>query len=97
MSFYDKIILPKVIHWVCQQNPSMRQREKVIPLAKGNVLEIGVGSGLNLPFYNSNQINHLTAIDPSDEVWNKKEFSVEDLEFDFEFIKAFAESIPCRQ
>ena len=94
MSFYDKIILPKVIHWVCGQNPSMRQREKVIPLAKGNVLEIGVGSGLNLPFYKSDQINQLIAIDPSDEVWNKKEFKVQELDFDFEFIQAFAESIP---
>lgn len=49
----------------------MRQREKVIPLASGNVLEIGIGSGLNIPFYNKQDIKHLTGIDPSEEIWNK--------------------------
>ncbi|MEZ5002315.1 MAG: methyltransferase domain-containing protein [Chitinophagales bacterium] len=72
----------------------MKQREKVIPLAKGNVLEIGVGSGLNIPYYKSEQINQLIAIDPSDEVWNEKKIKEEELSFEFEFIKAFAESIP---
>ncbi|MCB0503512.1 MAG: methyltransferase domain-containing protein [Bacteroidetes bacterium] len=94
MNLYDKIILPKVIHWVCGQNPTMKQREKVIPLAKGNVLEIGVGSGLNIPYYKSEQVKHLTAIDPSDEVWNEKKIKEEELPFEFEFIKAIAESIP---
>jgi hypothetical protein len=46
----------------------MQQRKKIIPLASGNVLEIGVGSGLNLPIYNSKKVQHLTAIDPYKEV-----------------------------
>ncbi len=94
MGLYNKYILPKVINWSCSQNPTMRQREKVIPLARGNVLEIGIGSGLNLPFYNKDKIKHLTGIDPSIDVWNKNIVDTGSLPFEFMFINASAEDIP---
>jgi ubiquinone/menaquinone biosynthesis C-methylase UbiE len=94
MGLYNKYILPKVIDWTCKQKPNMRQREKVIPLATGNVLEIGIGSGLNLPFYSGETVNHLTAIDPSTEIWDKNIINTKKLNFEFEFIKAIAEDIP---
>ena len=71
----------------------MKQREKIIPLASGNVLEIGVGSGLNLSFYTS-KVKTLTTIDPSEELWKRKQINTKDLPFDFKFIIASAESIP---
>lgn len=94
MGLYNTFILPKVIDWTCKQRSNMKQREKVVPLASGNVLEIGIGSGLNLPFYNEKNVKHLTAIDPSVEIWNKNAIDINDLPFEFEFIKAFAEDIP---
>jgi len=94
MSLYNKYILPKAIDWACSQKPSMRQREKVIPYANGAILEIGVGSGLNLPFYTNENIKHLTAIDPSEELWKKNTLDTKKLPFEFEFINAFAENIP---
>ncbi len=94
MGLYNKYILPKIIDWACKQKSNMRQREKVIPLAYGNVLEIGVGSGLNLPFYNNENVKHLTAIDPSKDIWNKNVVDIETLPFEFKFINAFAENIP---
>ena len=94
MGLYNKYILPKVIDWTCKQGPNMKQREKVVPLASGNVLEIGIGSGLNLPYYNQEKVKHLTAIDPSIEIWNKNSSNISELPFDFEFIKAIAEDIP---
>lgn len=72
----------------------MKQRQKIVPAAYGNVLEIGIGSGLNLPFYNREQVNHLTGIDPSEEIWKENKIDRQELPFDFEFIKAFAEDIP---
>jgi hypothetical protein len=71
-TLYDNLILPKIIDWTCKQRPNMDQRRKVIPLASGNALEIGIGSGLNFPFYDKDKIKHLTGIDPSEEMWNKK-------------------------
>jgi len=93
MGLYNKFILPKIIHWACSQKPSMLQRRKIIPLATGNVLEIGVGSGLNLPYY-TKKIKQLTAIDPSKKLWQKNDLNTENLPFNFEFIKAQAENIP---
>lgn len=94
MGLYNKYILPEVIDWTCKQKPNMRQREKVIPLASGNVLEIGIGSGLNLPFYDKKKVKHLTAIDPSVDIWNKNIIDTKNFPFEFEFIQAFAENIP---
>ena len=92
MKLYNKYILPKVVDWACNQKHYMYQRMKVIPLATGQVLEIGIGSGLNLPLYTN--IKHLTAIDPSDEIWDKKGIDTTSLPFGFTFTKAFAENIP---
>ncbi|MGB1242922.1 MAG: class I SAM-dependent methyltransferase [Chitinophagales bacterium] len=94
MNPYNKYILPKMIDWACQLKPNMRQREKIIPLATGKVLEIGVDSGLNLPYYKSSKIQHLTAIDPSVETWNRNLVDLQELPFQTEFIKAYAEDIP---
>jgi ubiquinone/menaquinone biosynthesis C-methylase UbiE len=94
MNYYSKHILPKLIDWTCKQNPNMKQREKVVPLAKGKVLEIGIGSGLNIPFYDREEVQQLIGIDPSEEIWNKNNNNTEELGFDFQFIKAFAENIP---
>ena len=94
MGIYNKYLLPKLIDWTCKQKPSRKQREKIIPLASGNVLEIGIGSGLNMPFYDNINVKHLTGIDPSVEIWNQKKFHVNDLPFDFKFLKAYAEDIP---
>jgi len=96
LNLYDKYILPKVVHWACSGSPSRKQREKIIPKAKGKVLEIGIGSGLNLPFYDPKRVKSLTAIDPSEEIWELKPFDIDQLKFDFKFIKAFAEDIPLK-
>jgi ubiquinone/menaquinone biosynthesis C-methylase UbiE len=94
MNPYKRYILPHLIHFVCKQSPSAYQRRLIVPEAAGNVLEIGVGTGLNLPFYNKSQIKHLTAIDPSLETWQKGRIKPETLDFEMDFIQAGAEDIP---
>jgi hypothetical protein len=69
MGIYSKHILPKLVHSVCGQKPTMRQREKVVPLAQGQVLEIGIGSGLNMPFYDVTRVSHIWGLEPSAEMW----------------------------
>jgi ubiquinone/menaquinone biosynthesis C-methylase UbiE len=93
---YEKYILPKVVHWACNGGPSRKQRIKVIPGANGDVLEIGIGAGLNLPFYDPEKVKSLTAIDPSEEIWKLNRYHMDDLKFDFRFLKAFAEQLPLK-
>jgi len=94
MGFYDKHLLPKLVHFSCGMKPTMKQREKVVPLAKGNVLEIGIGSGLNVPYYNATKVKHLWGLDPSPEMWAIAGKNAREHHLDAEFIESGAESIP---
>lgn len=47
MGLYRRFVLPRLIHVACRGEPTERQRLELVPLARGRVLEIGVGSGLN--------------------------------------------------
>ena len=94
MGIYDKYLLPKLVHLTCRQSPTMRQREKVVPLAEGNVLEIGIGSGLNIPFYDPQKVDHLWGLDPSAEMWSIALKNATEHHLDAEFIQSGAECIP---
>ena len=67
-SLYDRFILPKLLGCACSSSPIMRQRAKVVPRAEGRVLELGVGMGLNLAFYDPQRVKSLVGIDPSPEL-----------------------------
>jgi len=94
MRIYSKYILPGLIDWACSQPSGMLQREKVIPLAQGRVLEVGIGSGMNLPYYRGQEVEHLTAIDPLEELWERRQVEVGSLNFQVDFIKGSAQKIP---
>jgi ubiquinone/menaquinone biosynthesis C-methylase UbiE len=64
MGFYSKHVLPRVIDLAMRNRETARLRAEWIPRACGDVLEIGIGSGLNLPFYSS-QVTHIYGVDPS--------------------------------
>ncbi len=94
MGLYSKYVLPRVIHFACGLKPNMRQREKVVPLATGEVLEIGVGSGLNFPFYDSTRVKKLWGLEPAEEMRRMAADAVRALRFEFEFIDLPGEEIP---
>lgn len=68
MGFYDRHVLPRIVHLACSTRPAMRQRRKVVPRAHGQVLEIGIGSGLNLPFYDAARVSKVWGLEPSPEM-----------------------------
>jgi ubiquinone/menaquinone biosynthesis C-methylase UbiE len=65
MSFYERWLLPRLVDLSMRNREATRYREQVIPAAHGRVLELGAGSGINLPFYSSS-VTHLLALDPSE-------------------------------
>jgi len=67
-SFYDRHVLPWLLGKACAAKPIMKQRAKVVPFAEGRVLELGLGSGLNLPFYDPAKVTSVHGVDPSAEL-----------------------------
>ena len=94
MGLYDKYILPKFLNCACGSKPINYQRQKVVPLAKGKVLDIGIGSGLNIPFYNSDKIDQVIGIDPSHELIDLAKELANDSKASIELVIGSAESIP---
>lgn len=66
MSFYERVILPRVIDLACGNSAIRQLREQVVPRARGRVLEVGMGSGLNLPLYRAEQIEFIWGLEPSE-------------------------------
>jgi ubiquinone/menaquinone biosynthesis C-methylase UbiE len=94
MNPYDRYILPYLIDIACGISPVQRQRAKLIPQARGQVLEIGVGTGLNLPFYDRSQIVRLCALDPSPQMHAKAVQRKNAAGLDVELLVLSAEEIP---
>jgi SAM-dependent methyltransferase len=67
VGFYAKYVLPRVIDLAMRNEETTRLRAAWIPLARGDVLEVGIGSGLNLPFYSSD-VQRVYGVDPSIEL-----------------------------
>ncbi|MEL6567373.1 MAG: class I SAM-dependent methyltransferase [Pseudomonadota bacterium] len=74
----------------------MKQREKVVPHAKGAVLEIGCGSGTNFTYYNADKISRLFALEPSEGMIERARLAAKGLPLRqrTEFLEAGAEAIP---
>ena len=94
MGFYAKHILPRCLDAACGIGPISKQREKVVPHAEGVVLEIGIGSGQNLPFYNSDKVSKIIGVDPDEHFWKRSAKRRADCEIEIERIGLSGENIP---
>ena len=94
MGLYDRYVLPKVVHLACGLKPQMRQREKVVPRAHGQVLEVGIGSGLNLPYYDAAKVSKVWGLDPSPEMTRMAIRAADALPFEVEFIGLPGDEVP---
>lgn len=94
MGFYDKHVLPHIINLACGLKPIRYQRKKVVPMATGQILEIGIGTGLNLDYYDPSKVERVIGLDPSEESWKLAGERAENLPFEVDFIGLEAEEIP---
>jgi len=94
MSFYDDKILPRLINLACSSKPTRKQREKIVHRAYGDVLEIGFGGGLNLPFYDRDNVRRLFGLEPSAGMRQSAAELVEASDIEVELIDLPGEQIP---
>ncbi|NIB43360.1 class I SAM-dependent methyltransferase [Pseudomaricurvus alkylphenolicus] len=94
MSFYDDKILPHMINLACGTKPILKQRQKVVPQAEGRILEIGMGSGINIPYYNPEKVEKVWGLEPSDGMREKARERVAAAPFELEWLGLPGEEIP---
>jgi ubiquinone/menaquinone biosynthesis C-methylase UbiE len=94
MRLYDRHILPRITNFVCSSSSNMKQREKVVPLADGEVLEIGMGSGLNLPYYDTGKVRKVWGLEPSEGMRQLARKKLEGSKLEVEMIDLPGEEIP---
>lgn len=94
MSLYEKYILPSLIGCTCCSSPIMKQRQKVVPAAQGQVLEIGMGAGPNLQFYDASKVTHLWGLEPSAGMRRKARKAIAASPVAVELLDAPGEEIP---
>jgi ubiquinone/menaquinone biosynthesis C-methylase UbiE len=93
LSFYQRRILPRLIHFGMRQKQLLPLRERLVAGTRGRVLELGIGSGLNLPFY-PREIEILLGLDPSRELLQMAKRHSSWVHFPVELSEGRAEDIP---
>ena len=91
---YTQHVCPHIINFAMQNKVISKQREKIIPFAKGRILEIGIGSGLNFSFYNKSEVKDVFAVEPDNVLLEKAKKRALDNNIDLNIEKISAESLP---
>lgn len=94
MSFYEEHVLPHLLHCACGVKAVRRQREQVVPLATGRVLEVGMGSGLNLPYYDRDRVERVWGLEPSAGMRRKARKNLRHTDIPVEWLDLPGEEIP---
>ena len=94
MSFYEDRILPHIIDCACSMGQLMKLRSQVVPHARGRVLEVGMGSALNLEFYNPDQVEMVYGLEPSGGMRRKAQPNLARSPVKVEWLELPGEKIP---
>ncbi len=93
MTLYDSWILPPLLDRAMRQRQIERYRRRLIPAARGDVLEIGVGSGLNLPHYGA-EVTKVVGLDPSARLLSMAQRRANDAKPPVDLMQGSAAAIP---
>lgn len=94
MGLYERYILPPLLTCACGSKPIRYQRRKIVPEAEGRVLELGIGPGLNLPFYDPDKVKAVIGLDPSEALRSRAERAARQVSFPVEYLATTAEDAP---
>jgi ubiquinone/menaquinone biosynthesis C-methylase UbiE len=90
---YGRRVLPRIIDCAMRHDEATRLRAASVPRANGSVLEVGIGSGLNMPFY-TNAVTHLYGVDPSQELLAMARGRAASARYPVELLRGDAERVP---
>jgi ubiquinone/menaquinone biosynthesis C-methylase UbiE len=93
MGFYDRVIFPRLMHWSLRRGDVTEYRNWIVPRAEGRVLEVGVGSGLNLPLYGE-PVSAVVGIDPHETLNRMAEQRISDARIPVTLVTGSAEDLP---
>jgi ubiquinone/menaquinone biosynthesis C-methylase UbiE len=93
-SFYHRRIMPHLVNCLCSMAPVTEQRRRIVPEAEGIVLEVGIGEGPNLPFYDRSRVRQVIGVDPAGDQMNQCERRFRAASLPFQVIAASAEAMP---
>jgi ubiquinone/menaquinone biosynthesis C-methylase UbiE len=94
MPFYEDHIYPHLVDRMGDPPPIKKIRQRIIPLAQGTVLEIGVGSGANFPHYDPARVSKLYALEPNSGMIRLAERRLQQTKLNVEFIDLPGERLP---
>lgn len=94
MGFYEEHVLPHLIGWACGMKPIMMQRQKIVPQAEGRVLEVGLGAGPNLAFYDPAKVELVYGLEPSEGMRRRAKAALAAAPVPVELIDLPGEAIP---
>ncbi|MEL0168994.1 MAG: methyltransferase domain-containing protein [Pseudomonadaceae bacterium] len=93
MGLYDRYVLPKLIDTACGMGDVMARRARLVPQAQGEVLEIGIGTGLNLRYYDPAKVTRLIGVDPAAQMQALAQQRSAYLEFPIEMVAVDVQGI----
>ena len=93
-NWYERHILPTAIDMACGMPMFGRMRAQVVARAQGRVLEVGIGTGLNMRYYNKARVTHITGLDPAMQMHLLAQKRIESAGLQVDLIGLSAEQIP---
>ncbi|WP_183094647.1 class I SAM-dependent methyltransferase [Nocardioides stalactiti] len=94
MNPYDRYLLPWLIEKACGVGAIQKKRSQLVPKAHGRVLEVGIGTGHNLVFYDRDRVTELIAVDPAEQMHGRAQKRAAEAGIDVRVLGLPAERIP---
>lgn len=95
MGFYERWVLPWALDLSMRHGRLAAYRRRVLSAAEGTLLEVGIGSGLNLPYYRP-EVDLVYGVDPSAELLGFAEERAKDTGYPILLLRASAEALPIK-
>ncbi|MGB7409495.1 MAG: class I SAM-dependent methyltransferase, partial [Pontixanthobacter sp.] len=92
--WYENNVLPHILGCACGNAAIRDLRAQIVPLAQGNVFELGIGGGLNQPFYDRSRVTGLAGVDPAGAMLDQADAAIRKRGWEVDLRQGVGEDIP---